>query len=72
MPDSTAFYSQPTGFTTPGNHADALASLPAGLAALTEVAHGLVVHEHLTGMYGFELAAERRASVHLRPVQPAA
>ncbi len=41
MPDSTAFYSQPTGFTTPGNHADALASLPAGLAALTEVAHGL-------------------------------
>jgi hypothetical protein len=68
MPENIAFYSQPAGFTAPGNHAAALASLPAGLAALTEVAHGLVVHEHLTGMYGFELAAERRASVHLRPV----
>ena len=68
MPDITAFYSQPAGFTLPGNHAAALARLPAGLAALTEVAHGLVVHEHLTGMYGFQLADERRASVHLRPV----
>jgi hypothetical protein len=68
MADSTAFYSQPAGFTRPGNHAAALASLPADLPALTEIAHGLIVHEHLTGMYGFELAAERRASVHLRPV----
>jgi hypothetical protein len=35
MPDITAFYSQPAGFTSPRNHADALAGLPAGLAALT-------------------------------------
>lgn len=41
MPDTTAFYSQPTGFTSPGNHADALAKLPVGLAALTEVATSL-------------------------------
>jgi Transglutaminase-like superfamily len=68
MPDSTAFYSQPAGFTSPGSHAGALARLPADLAALTEVAHGLIVHEHLTGMYGFDLAEARRASVHLRPV----
>lgn len=68
MPDSTAFYSQPAGFTAPGNHADALARLPADLAALTEVAHGLIIHEHMAGMYGLELAEERRASVHLRPV----
>jgi len=68
MPDCTAFYSQPAGFTAPGNHAGALAGLPAGLAALTEVAHGLIMHEHLAGLYGFELAAERRASVHVRPV----
>ena len=68
MADSTAFYSQPAGFTSPGSHADALARLPAGLAALTEVTHGLIVHEHLTGMYGFELAEARRASVHIRPV----
>ena len=47
-----------------------LAGLPADLAALTEVVHGLIVHEHLTGMYGFELAEARRASVHIRPVSP--
>jgi hypothetical protein len=68
MPDATAFYSRPAGFTSPGAHADALARLPADVAALTDVAHGLIVHEHMSGMYGFELPDERRASVHLRPV----
>jgi transglutaminase superfamily protein len=68
MPDTTAVYSQPAGFTSPGAHAGALARLPADLAALTDVAHGLIVHEHMAGMYGFELPDERRASVHLRPV----
>jgi hypothetical protein len=68
MPEIAGFYSQPTGFTSAGNHADALAGLPADLGALTEVAHGLIVHEYLAGLYGFELAEERRASVHIRPV----
>jgi hypothetical protein len=70
MPDMdiTAFYSQPTRFTSPGSHAGALAGLPADLAGLTEVAHGVIVHEHMAGMYGFELADARRASVHVRPV----
>jgi len=68
MPDIAGFYSQPAAFTSPGNHADALAGLPVGLAAMTEVAHGLIVHEQMAGMYGFELADERRASVHIRPV----
>ena len=31
MPEITAFYSQPAGFTSPGNHAGALAGLPADL-----------------------------------------
>jgi hypothetical protein len=68
MPDITDFYSQPVRFTLPGDHAAALAGLPADLAALTEVMHGLIVHEHMAGLYGFELADERRASVHIRPV----
>jgi Transglutaminase-like superfamily len=68
MPDNTAFYAHPAGFTAAENHAAALAALPADLAGLTEVAHGLIVHEFLAGMYGFELADERRASVHIRPV----
>ncbi|HEX3489875.1 MAG TPA: transglutaminase-like domain-containing protein [Streptosporangiaceae bacterium] len=68
MPDTTEFYSHPARFTEPGNHADALASLPADPAALAEVVHGLILHEHMAGMYGFEMADERRASVHIRPV----
>jgi Transglutaminase-like superfamily len=68
MPDVTAFYSEPTGFTLPGTHASALARLPVDLPGLTEAMHGLIVHEHLTGMYGFELAEARRSSVHIRPV----
>lgn len=68
MPDTAEFYSQPARFTSPGNHSDALAGLPADLPALAEAAHGLIVHEHLTRIYDFELAGERRASVHIRPV----
>jgi hypothetical protein len=49
MPDTTEFYSQPAVFTEPGNHADALASLPADPAALAEVVHGLILHEHMAG-----------------------
>ena len=69
MSDITEFYSGTVGFTSPGNHADALAGLPADPAALAEVAHGLIAHEHMADMYGFELTAERRASVHVRPVR---
>jgi hypothetical protein len=68
MSDTTGFYSQPVRFTEPGNHADALASLPADPAALAEIAYGLILHEHMAGMYGFEMADQRRASVHIRPV----
>jgi hypothetical protein len=32
------------------------------------VAHGLLIHEHITGPYGVTLTDERRASVHVRPV----
>jgi Transglutaminase-like superfamily len=68
MPDTVTFYCQPGRFTSPGDHAGALARLPADLAALTEVAHGLIVHEHMADLYGFELPEARRASVHIRPV----
>jgi Transglutaminase-like superfamily len=54
--------------TSPGSHATAFAGLPAGVAALADVAHGLIVHEYMTGNYGFDLAEERRATVHIRPV----
>jgi hypothetical protein len=61
-------FTEPGPFTSPGSHASAFAELPAGVAALTEVAQGLIVHEHMTAAYGFELPPERRATVHIRPV----
>ena len=69
MPDTMlGRYTEAATMTSPGSHAAAFADLPAGVTALAEVAHGLIVHEHMTGAYGFELAAERRATVHIRPV----
>jgi hypothetical protein len=61
-------FTEPGRFTSPGRHASAFAALPADVAALTEVAQGLIVHEHMAGAYGFELPPERRATVHIRPV----
>jgi hypothetical protein len=43
-----------------------LTGLSSGLAGLTDAAHGLIIHEHLTSMYGFSLTAERRRTVHTR------
>lgn len=61
-------FTEPGTFTSPGRHASAFAALPAAVAALAEVAQGLIVHEYMAGAYGFELPPERRATVHLRPV----
>jgi hypothetical protein len=62
------YYRQPAVMTTAGGYEAVLAGLPRGVAALAQVAHGLVVHEHLTEPYGVTLTDERRASVHIRPV----
>ncbi len=63
-----AYYLEPGPMTAPGEAGPLLADLPRGPAAVAAVAQGLVIHEHLTGAYGFELPPERRASVHCRPV----
>jgi Transglutaminase-like superfamily len=62
------YYRQPAAMTTPGGYGPALAGLPRGIAALAQVAHGLLIHEHLAESYGVTLTDERRASVHIRPV----
>jgi hypothetical protein len=54
--------------TAPGSYQPRLADLPRGVGAIASVAHGLVIHEHMTGAYGVTLTAERRATVHVRPV----
>lgn len=64
----TSYYLQPAVMTAAGRCEPLLADLPHGIAALAEVAHGLLIHEHITGPYGVTLTEERRASVHVRPV----
>jgi hypothetical protein len=54
--------------TAPGDYQLLLADLPHGVAALAEVTHGLLIHEHIADAYGVTLTDERRASVHVRPV----
>jgi hypothetical protein len=61
-------YLQPAVMTTPGSHEPLFADLPHGIAALAEVAHGLLIHEFMVESYGVTLTEERRASVHIRPV----
>jgi hypothetical protein len=63
------FYAAHGRMTSPGRHAALFDGLPSGVGALAEVAQGLIVHEFLTQRYGFELSGERRATVHVRPVE---
>ena len=65
---ATAHYLQPAVMTTPGSYQSLFTDLPRGIASLAVVAHGLLIHEHITGPYGVTLTDERRASVHVRPV----
>jgi hypothetical protein len=65
---ATGHYLEPAVMTAPGDHQPLLADLPRGVAALAEVTHGLLIHEHIAGSYGVTLTGERRASVHVRPV----
>ncbi len=55
--------------TAPGPYAPLLERLPADIPSLTEIAHGLLIHEHMAHGYGVTLTEADRASVHLRPVE---
>jgi|SRR5271165_64824 len=65
---ATGSYLQPAVMTAPGKYRPLLADLPQDIADLAAVAHGLLIHEHIAGVYGVTLTQERRASVHVRPV----
>ncbi|OLF13033.1 transglutaminase [Actinophytocola xinjiangensis] len=60
------FYSRKSGFTAVGAHAENIRRLPGEVAALSAVAQGVLIHEHLAESYGVTLADEDRAPVHLR------
>ena len=63
------FYVEPAVMTTPGEHADLFAPLPSDVGELTWVCHGLLIHEHMTGMYGVMLSEEARREVQVRPIE---
>lgn len=55
--------------TDPGRrHADLLEPLPDAVGELVRIGHGLLIHEHLTGMYGVELSPQARQAVQVRPM----
>lgn len=62
------FYAKQFGFTSAGRHAAALGELPNDVAALSAVAQGVLIHEHIASSYGVTLSDEERATVHLRRV----
>jgi hypothetical protein len=63
------FYTQPATMTSAGRYAHLFHGLPRDITALTAVAHGLLLHEHLASAYGVTLSDEARGSVHIRPVE---
>jgi hypothetical protein len=64
-----ARYTEPTGMTAAGQYAPLLQDLPGDPPRLAEIAHGLIVHEHMAQGYGVTLSEADRSSVHTRPVE---
>ena len=62
------YYSQPAAMTSAGRYVHLLADLPPEVGSLTEVAQGLLIHEHMAHGYGVELSDAERNTVHLRRV----
>lgn len=61
-----AYYTQPGPLSDAGVHRDALRALPADLPGLLAAVQGALVHQDLTGLYGFALPEDRRDTAHLR------
>lgn len=62
-----AHYTEPGLLTEARVHRDALLALPADPRDLLAAVQGLLVHQDLTGMYGFALPDDRRDTAHFRP-----
>jgi hypothetical protein len=65
-PDTLTYYAQPGPMTGAGRHAEALAGLPADIAALAKIVQGLAVHQYMADAYGFDVPEARKAESHIR------
>ena len=65
-PDTLAYYAQQGAMTGVGQHAEALAALPADIAALAKIVQGLAVHQYMADAYGFQVPEGRKAESHIR------
>ncbi|MDN3242393.1 transglutaminase domain-containing protein [Glycomyces tritici] len=61
-----AYYTQPGPLTDAGAHRDALLSVPGDIRGILAAVQGLLVHQALTGLYGFELPEDRKDTAHFR------
>ena len=66
MPDTLAYYAQPGPMTGVGQHAKAVAQLPADVAALAKIVQGIAVHQYMADAYGFEVPEARKAESNIR------
>jgi hypothetical protein len=65
-----AYYTQPGPLTDAGVHRDALLALPPDLPGILAGVQGILVHQDLAGVYGFEMPEARRATAHFRATEP--
>jgi Transglutaminase-like superfamily len=69
VPSTLPFYAKPARMTSGGAYAALLEPLPRDIGGLAQVAHGLIVHEHMAQGYGLTLSGSDRDTVHLRRVE---
>ncbi len=65
-PDTLAYYAQPGPMSGAGQHAKALAAVPADIPALAEIIQGLAVHQYMAEAYGVAVPEARKAESHIR------
>ncbi|HYC66482.1 MAG TPA: transglutaminase domain-containing protein [Reyranellaceae bacterium] len=63
------FYRQPVDLSALGAHAAKVANLPRDPAGLAKVVQGLLIHEHMGGMYGVAFTPQQHAEAHVRPIE---
>lgn len=65
-----AYYTQPGPLSGAGAHRDALLAVPSDIPGILAAVQGVLVHQDLAGVYGFEMPEERRETAHFRSADP--